>query len=279
MNTRFSLFLLLVFIVKVTQSQELRTMTYNIKYDNINDTVNNWNDRKESMVKLIEHYEPAVLGMQEVLHRQLTYIDSALTDYSHIGVGRDDGRQKGEYSPIFYDHTKLKVLKSNTFWLSPTPEKISKGWDAALERICTYALFENKTDQSKFYFFNTHFDHRGVIAREKSAELILKKIQEINDKGYPVILTGDFNLSPMEKPIQLLKKNLQEGMDHTLKPFYGPSGTFSGFDHNRTLDHKIDYIFINDFKVLSYIHIDDRMENNKHISDHLPVMATLEKEK
>ncbi|MBD0776700.1 endonuclease/exonuclease/phosphatase family protein [Maribacter sp. ANRC-HE7] len=250
-------------------------MTYNIKYDNTKDTVNNWNDRKESMIKLIRHYDPAVVGMQEVLHRQITYIDSALTDFSYIGVGRNDGQQKGEYSPIIYNHTKLKVLKSNTFWLSPTPEKISKGWDASLERICTYGLFENKTDQSKFYFFNTHFDHRGIIAREKSAELILKKIQEINLQGYPVVLTGDFNLSPEEKPIQFLKKNLHEGKDYTLKTFYGPSGTFSGFDPNRILDHKIDYVFVKGFNVQSYIHIDDRMENNKHISDHLPILAHL----
>ncbi|WP_273277347.1 endonuclease/exonuclease/phosphatase family protein [Maribacter polysiphoniae] len=278
MKIHYTLFFLILFIAQGIQGQDINVMTYNIKYDNTKDTVNNWNDRKESMIKLIQHYNPSVIGMQEVLLRQITYIDSALTDFSYIGVGRDDGQQKGEYSPIVYNHTKLKVLKSNTFWLSPTPEKVSKGWDAALERICSYGLFENKADQSKFYFFNTHFDHRGTIAREKSAELILKKIQEINLQGYPVVLTGDFNLSPGEKPILFLKKNLHEGKDYTLKPFYGPSGTFSGFDHNRILDLKIDYIFVKGFKVQSYIHIDDRMENNKHISDHLPILAHLTKE-
>lgn len=278
MKIHYTLFFLTLLIAQGIQGQDINAMTYNIKYDNINDTVNNWNDRKESMMKLIEHYNPSVIGMQEVLHRQITYIDSALTDFHYIGVGRDDGQQKGEYAPIFYNHSTFKVLKSNTFWLSPTPEKVSKGWDASLERICTYGLFENKTDQSKFYFFNTHFDHRGKIAREKSAELILEKIQEINVQGYPVVLTGDFNLSPEEKPIQFLKKNLHEGMDYTLAPFYGPRGTFSGFNHSRTLDHKIDYIFVKGFKVLSYIHIDDRKENNKHISDHLPILAHLTKE-
>lgn len=259
------------------QSQEFEVMTYNIKYDNTQDTVNNWNDRKESMVKLIRHYDPIVVGMQEVLHRQITYLDSALTDFSYIGVGREDGRQKGEYSPIFYNRSKLKVLESDTFWLSPTPDKISIGWDAALERICTYALFESRDDRHKFYVLNTHFDHRGPKAREKSVALILKKIKEINVHDHPLVLTGDFNLSPEEEPIKHLKKNLHEGMDHTIKPFYGPSGTFTGFDPDRTVDHKIDYIFVKDFAVASYIHIDDRMENNKHISDRLPVLATLEK--
>ncbi len=270
-----ALFFLSLLIAQGIQGQNIGIMTYNIKYDNPSDTVNNWDDRKESMIKLIRHYNPTVIGMQEVLHHQAKYIDSALTDFSFIGVGRDDGRQKGEYSPIYYNHKLLKAINNNTFWLSPTPKEVSKGWDAALERICTYGLFENRVDHHKFYVFNTHFDHSGTIARKKSAELILEKMQEINIQGYPIVLTGDLNLNPDEDPIQYLKKNLHEGMDHTKKPFYGPQGTFNGFDPDRKLDHKIDYIFVKGFNVLSYIHIDDRMGNNKHISDHLPVLASI----
>lgn len=278
-KTNLSLLVLLLFTMQGVESQDLKVMTYNIKYDNINDTVNNWNDRKESMVKLIRHYEPIIFGMQEALHHQVAYIDSALSNYSYVGVGRDDGEEKGEFSPIYYDHTKLQILKSNTFWLSPTPSKVSVGWDAAMERICTYALFEDKSNHAKFYVFNTHFDHIGNLARQNSAQLILEKIKEINDKQYPVVLMGDLNLGPEEAPILYIKSKMDDGKDITQQIFYGPKGTFNGFDPRMKLDRRIDYIFVKGFKVQSYIHIDDRMENNKHISDHLPVLANLEKEK
>ncbi|NNE75668.1 MAG: endonuclease/exonuclease/phosphatase family protein [Pricia sp.] len=249
-------------------------MTYNIKYDNVNDTVNNWNDRKTEMVNLLNHYAPNFIGLQEVLYNQLTYLDEALEDYDYVGVGRDDGKQKGEFSPILYDFRKYKLLQGNTFWLSPTPEKISVGWDAALERICTYGLFEEMKTGEKIWVFNTHFDHVGELAREQSAQLILKKIKEINTQNLPTILMGDLNLTPEKKPILALKMEMDDGKEISKNKFYGPSGTFNGFDQNRVLDRRIDYIFVKDLKVANYVHIDDRMENNKHISDHLPVLAT-----
>ncbi len=259
----------------ILYSQEIAVLTYNIKYDNVNDTVNNWNDRKVDMVKLLGHYSSDIIGMQEVLHHQLTYLDEQLSDYSYIGVGRDDGKEKGEYSPILFNAKKFKLLQSETFWLSETPNEISVGWDAAMERICTYGLFEDVATKKQFLVFNTHFDHIGTIAREKSAELIVSKIKEINSDKLPVVLMGDLNLNPSTKPIQFLRKALTYGQHSTKKPFYGPSGTFSGFDQNRVLSNRIDYIFVENFEVLEYIHIDDRMENNKHISDHLPVFAKL----
>ena len=257
--------------------QDLRLMTYNIKYDNTKDTVNNWNDRKESLGRLIRHYNPSFIGIQEALHHQLTYIDSCLGNFSFIGVGRDDGKQKGEYTAILYDHTKFKVRDDTTFWLSKTPGKVSVGWDAALERICTYGLFEDLKTKKKLYVFNTHFDHMGEKAREQSAKLILKKIKEINNDDLPIVLMGDFNLRPEEKPIQHIKSKMLDGKEVTEHPFYGPEGTFNGFDWNMVLDHRIDYIFVKKFKVKSYTHIDDRMQNNKHISDHLPVLISVEK--
>ncbi|WP_422079578.1 endonuclease/exonuclease/phosphatase family protein [Ulvibacterium sp.] len=256
--------------------QDLKLMTYNIKYDNTSDTINNWNYRKEALVQLLKHYEASFIGAQEVLHRQLTYIDSALTGFAYIGVGRDDGRQKGEYSPIFYDSSRYKVLKSNTFWLSETPNKISVGWDAALERICTYGLFEEKGTGKKLYIFNTHFDHVGKVARAKSAELLVKKIKEVNQEKLPVVVMGDLNLTPDTAPIQYLQSKFLDGQEVAQKPFYGPTGTSNGFDPNRIVDKRIDYIFVKDFKVGTYIHIDDRMENNKHISDHLPVLISVQ---
>ena len=256
-------------------SQDISVMTYNIKWDNTNDTVNNWNDRKEAMVDLLKHYQPNIIGMQEVVNGQLNYLVTNLPNFSSIGVGREDGKEKGEYSPILYDNKLLKVVKSSTFWLSDTPDKISVGWDAALERICTYALFEDLKTKKQFWVFNTHFDHIGVMAREKSAELIVSKIKDINVDNLPVVLMGDLNLTPDETPILYLKDALTDGQSITEKTFYGPTGTFNSFDQDWVLTNRIDYIFVDSFKVLEYMHIDDRMENNKHISDHLPVLATI----
>jgi endonuclease/exonuclease/phosphatase family metal-dependent hydrolase len=259
------------------QAQQVKIMSYNIKYDNVNDTVNNWNDRKEPMVQLLQKYSPSFIGMQEVLYRQLNYLNVSLPDYDYIGVGRDDGKQKGEFSPILYDTSKFTLLQSNTFWLSKTPDKISVGWDAAMERICTYGLFENKKTKEKLWVFNTHFDHIGTKARKKSAKLILKKTKEINTEGLPVVLMGDFNLMPEQKPIQLIQQKMKDALSVSATSFQGPTGTFNGFDTKTPMTRRIDYVFVKDLKVDSLIHIDERLENGKHISDHLPVLVSLHK--
>ncbi|MGI9551149.1 MAG: endonuclease/exonuclease/phosphatase family protein [Aurantibacter sp.] len=276
MKSKICLFLILV--SGFLYGQEVKVMTYNIKYDNLNDTVNNWNDRKEALVDLIKHYEASFIGTQEVLYGQLNYIDSCLTNFTYIGVGRDDGKEKGEYAPVHYDSTRFNVLEQKTFWLSKTPDKVSIGWDAAMERICTYGLFEERETGKQLYVFNTHFDHIGRAAREKSAALIVKKINEINVGNLPVVLMGDFNLTPDEAPIRFLKSKLSDGQEIAQKTFYGPTGTFNGFNPQMKLDRRIDYIFVQKFKVKSYLHIDDRMENNKHISDHLAVLISIIKE-
>ncbi|MCM4171415.1 endonuclease/exonuclease/phosphatase [Arenibacter sp. TNZ] len=250
-------------------------MSFNIKYDNTGDTINNWNDRKASLAKLIQHYDADIVGIQEGLYNQVDYLNTALTSYAYVGIGRDDGKQKGEYSAIFYNTDKFKILKTNTFWLSETPEKVSVGWDASLERICTYALFQNINTKKQFWVFNTHFDHRGVQARINSAQLIYKKINEINTSKLPVILMGDLNLTPDSEPIQYLKKNLTDAMEISKQPFYGPIGTFNGFNQDRIMENRIDYFFVKNVDVLSYTHIDDRMPNNKHVSDHLPILMTI----
>ena len=258
-------------------TQELEVMTYNIKYDNVNDTVNNWNDRKEAMVGLLKKYHPDFIGMQEVLHRQLQFLNESLIDYEYVGVARDDGKEKGEYSPILYNTKNYKLLTSNTFWLSKTPDKISVGWDAAMERICTYGLFENLKTKQRVFIFNSHFDHIGTKARKKSASLILKKIKQLNNEELPVILMGDFNLMPDEKPIILIKKKMDDGQSISKTPMKGPKGTFNGFDINDPMKNRIDYIFTTGFKVENYLHIDERLKTGKHISDHIPVLSTLVK--
>ena len=257
--------------------QNFKVMSYNIKYDNVSDTVNNWNDRRAAMVDLIIEHRPEFIGMQEVLYGQLNYLNNSLIDYNYIGVGRDDGKDKGEFSPILYNTKQFKLLESNTFWLSKTPDKISVGWDAALERICTYGRFEDKSSKNKIWVFNTHFDHIGTKARERSAELILKKIMQLNVEKLPVVLMGDFNLMPEEKPIHLIQKKMDDDQLISKTPYEGPIGTFNGFDINDPMDRRIDYIFSIGLFVESYHHLDKRLKTGKHISDHLPVLASFTK--
>ena len=256
-----------------TQSHFL--ISYNIRYDNNWDVENSWSLRKNSIRQLLNDYNPSIFGIQEGLLNQLSFIDSALIKYDYVGVGRDDGKMEGEFCAIYFDTTRYKIRNNSTFWLSETPDVVSVGWDAALERICTYGLFENKTSGEEFWVFNTHFDHLGVIARKKSSALILKKIKEINTQSLPVILMGDFNSIPDSDPIKILKSDLIDALQISLENLEGPQGTFNGFDMMLPIDNRIDYIFTKNVKVLSYRHIDDRLNNNRHISDHLPVMIEI----
>lgn len=274
MKHKASLFALLVFLPILCLAQHFKAMSYNIKYDNVNDTVNNWNDRKAEMVDLLKKNSPDFIGMQEVLVHQLQYLENALPDHKYIGVGRDDGKEKGEFSPILYNTSKFKLLNSNTFWLSKTPDKISVGWDAALERVCTYGLFEDMSTKTKIWVFNTHFDHRGIKARKKSAKLILKKIKQLNSENLPVVLMGDFNLMPEERPIRSIQKKMDDGQHISTTTMEGPKGTFNGFDVNDPQERRIDYIFTTSLIVNSYLHIDERLKTGKHISDHLPVLVS-----
>jgi endonuclease/exonuclease/phosphatase family metal-dependent hydrolase len=265
--------LLWILVSSVALSQPVNLITFNIRYDNPNDLENNWNYRKENIVRLILHYDASIVGTQEGLNHQVEFLDSCLVNYACTGVGRDDGQRKGEYCAIFYNTTRFKLVRGSTFWLSETPGQVSVGWDAALERICTYGLFEDRSTFKRIWIFNTHFDHRGPQARAKAASLILEQIEQINDDKLPVVLMGDFNTTPEEKPIQILKTGLADALGISAKPLYGPAGTFNGFT-DEVMDKRIDYFFLSGLDVLSYTHIDDRRDNNRHISDHLPVMIT-----
>ncbi|MEZ5057027.1 MAG: endonuclease/exonuclease/phosphatase family protein [Saprospiraceae bacterium] len=254
----------------------LNFISYNLRYDNPQDGPNAWPERKNALVKQLEQYRPNVLGIQEGEAHQLAYLDSMLAKHHFTGIGRNEGKpgggDKGEFSAIFYNFEKFTLLKSGTFWLSDAPEKYSVGWDAALPRICTYALFESKETSFRFWVFNTHFDHKGVEAREKSAEVLLSEIEKTNTNNYPVILMGDFNAEPDSKPIQTIKKQFSDSYGDHPSLAFGPIGTFNGFDPDQHLDRRIDYIFTQGFKVQTVWHIDDRRPDNYFISDHLPVL-------
>lgn len=259
----------------VAIGQDLKVMTYNIRLDLQSDAENKWDNRKESLIRLINYYEPEIFGVQEAQHHQLMYLNDELKNYAYIGVGRDDGKTGGEYSAVFFDSTKYSVSRDTTIWLNENGEVGRLGWDAAFPRICTYGLFESVNTHQKFWMFNAHFDHKGDIAREESANLILRTVEKVNAESLPVILTGDFNLTPETKPIRSIKAKLTDTFDATKKPSYGPVGTFSGFDPAAVLKDKIDYIFVKGFEVESERHIDDRRNDNYFVSDHLPILCEL----
>ena len=255
-------------------SQEVSVMTYNIKLDYPKESENSWTNRKPIFINQLKFYEPDILGVQEAMPNQMKDMDSLLADYNFVGVGRDDGKDAGEYSAIFYKKAQFKVLKSSTFWLSQTPEKVSMGWDAVCNRVCTYALFQNKSSKKTFWVFNTHFDHVGVEARKQSAILILQKIKELNSENHPVILMGDFNMEVTHESIQLITKTLRDSKKAS-NIVFGPEGTFNNFEFNKPVTRRIDFIFLsNDIKVNKYAVLSDS-HNCRYPSDHLPVYLKL----
>ena len=247
-------------------------LTYNIKLDYPKDGENSWTNRKPFMIRQLQFYEPDIFGVQEAMPNQMKDLDSLLTDCNFVGVGRDDGNNQGEYSAIFYKSKQFKVLNTSTFWLSETPEKVSMGWDAVCNRVCSYALFENKNNQKQFYVFNTHFDHIGVEARKNSAVLIIQKIKEINTEMYPVILMGDLNMQENHESIQYISKYLKDSKSVSELGPFGPSGTFNGFIFNEPVTERIDFIFVSsEIKVEKYAVLSDS-EDCRYPSDHLPVL-------
>lgn len=265
--------MLIMFSITTLVSQEtIKLMTYNIKLDYPKEGENSWNNRKDWMLGQLQFYAPDVFGVQEAMPNQMIYMDSTLTNYSFVGVGRDDGKNEGEFSAIFYDKNRLKILESATFWLSETPDKVSMGWDAVCNRVCTYALFEDLKTKQPFWVFNTHFDHVGKEARKHSVTLILEKIKQLNSKNLPLVLMGDFNLEPETEPIQTIKTLLDDALDVSIKNPFGPYGTFNNFEFDKPVTRRIDYMFVskNDIKVNKYAVLSDS-KDLKYPSDHLPV--------
>ncbi len=268
----------LVILLSCNSAKEfnMSVMTYNVRYGLADDGENSWKYRKEFLVSQLNFYNPDIFGTQEGLPFQVKYIDAQLPKHSFIGKSRD-GDGKGEYSAIFYNKDKFNLVEQHTFWLSPTPTKVSKGWDATYPRICTYGLFKDNKTQQHFWVINTHLDHVGVNARKQSVHLILKKIKEINGKNYPLIFMGDLNAEPESEPISNLKLELHDSKEISLEKPFGPIGTFNAFKFNNPVNRRIDYIFIsknNTLKVTKYAVLSDS-KDLKYPSDHLPVYIEL----
>ena len=257
-------------------AQTFTAMTYNIRLDVAADGENAWPLRKEYFTSQIQFYEPDIFGVQEAKPNQVIDIANALSQYSYVGIGRD-GIGKGESSNIYYKKDRFILKETNTFWLSETPNKISKGWDAAFKRVCTNALLKDKKNNKTIWVFNTHLDHMGEKARTKGIQLILSKIAVVNTKNYPVLFMGDFNSEPDTERIISLKKEMDDCRDISEEKPFGPSGTFNNFKHHKPVTELIDYIFIskkNILKVKKYAILSDS-KDLKYPSDHLPVYVKL----
>jgi endonuclease/exonuclease/phosphatase family metal-dependent hydrolase len=255
-------------------SDSIKIISYNIRNNNPNDGKDIWENRRETITDFIEKEAPDFLGLQEVNYPQILYLNSNLINYNFIGVGRDDGKTRGEFSPIYFNESKYNLILSNTFWLSETPDNISVGWDAAMERICTYGLFEQKNDGTKLWVFNTHFDHIGNVAREKSVDLILSKIKDLTKDKDLIIITGDFNLSDDSVPIKNLQNfynDVNIKLDNKSK-FYG---TFNNFKIDNNYNNRIDYVFHKNFELIKSSHLHIKTDQGRWASDHHPVIAIL----
>ena len=276
MTYRFGTLLLLSFLFTSTsiQSQSITVMTFNLRYSTPKDGENSWDNRKSFVADLLQYYEPDLFGVQEALDEQMVYLDQKLEQYTFVGVGRDDGKKKGEYAGIFYQKDKYKLLEGETFWLSEQPDRPSVGWDAAMERICTYVHLQDVETGKRFWVFNAHFDHKGKEARAKSVDLILEWTRQKNTTDEPIFVTGDLNLSPEEEPIKKLATAMADTWEVSRVPPYGPTGTFNGFDFQRPLTRRIDYIFVSPQSIIvdKYRTIDD-FRDFRYPSDHMPVLV------
>lgn len=259
-----------------SQGQTLKIMTYNIRLDIASDGENDWSHRKDFFNSQLMFYAPDIFGIQEALPNQVLDIANALPNYNHVGIARE-GVGKGEASNIFYNKEKFKLMETNTFWLSETPEKISKGWDAAYHRVCTYALLKINHSDKLIWVFNTHLDHIGEIAKTKGLELILSKIEQLNKNKYPVFLMGDFNSEPQTERIVALKNKMNDSRTVSKEKPFGPYGTFNSFKYHEPTSLLIDYIFLSKEKgitVNKYGVLSEAI-NLKYPSDHFPVFIEI----
>lgn len=286
--TRLLFFLLLLLAgiilpmsLQAQQPGQIKVMSWNIRLDTPADGQNQWKYRKSGVCDLIMNESPDLLGVQEALHNQMKYMRNGLKGYKSIGVARDDGKKAGEYSAVFYKKSRLRSMRSGTFWLSETPDQPgSRGWDAACNRVVTWSVFRDKETGREFLMMNTHFDHVGDTARIESAALIIRKSASLSGK-LPVILTGDFNVTDRHRAYRILTWADNEIVfTDTRKSagaeISGPEYTFVGFSDQFEASDQIDFIFATyQFMVLSH-KIPDFRKGMRYLSDHLPVAVILE---
>jgi endonuclease/exonuclease/phosphatase family metal-dependent hydrolase len=265
------------------EKSDVRVMSFNLRYGTAKDGENHWDKRKEFLVETIQAFRPDLLGTQETLGFQRDYLAEKLPEYESLGVGRDDGKSTGEMCALFYRRDRFEKVDGGHFWLSETPEKVgSKSWDSSLPRMVTWVQLKDRlADDQRITFFNTHFDHRGMVARLESAKLIRRKLAEVGDGG-ALVLTGDFNADEGSKPYEALFAEAERQASPVVDSFrvFTPTkgddeGTFSAFNATHVGGNRIDWIGVSrDWQIVSAA-IDRTARNGRTPSDHYPVTAIL----
>lgn len=282
---RFSIVLLLFTALATSLSaQSVKVMTYNLRLDTPDDGVNQWPKRTDKVVALITKYNPDIIGVQEALHHQLQDLLRLLPEYSYCGVGRDDGKEKGEYSAILFRNSRFGLLDSKTHWLSETTDiPGSKSWDAAITRVFTMARFFDRETKKEFVMVNTHFDHIGKTARLMSSTIIKSYLAgmeggvNLDNTGtrieIPMIVSGDFNSEPTEESYKMMVNEEISLVLYDSRPASSTAGTFCGFKVGGMPCKTIDFIFhTKQWVVRNYQVITDN-DGTYYPSDHLPVLV------
>lgn len=257
-------------------AQSLNVASYNVRLltDADYKSGNGWSQRVDCLCDVIRFSDFDIFGAQEVKYEQLSDMLYRLQDYDYVGVGRDDGAQGGEYSPVFYKKERFTLLDSGTFWLSETPDKVSKGWDARHRRVCSWGYFKDKVSRRKFWFFNLHMDHIGIVARRESAKLVLARIAEMCGKNASVVLTGDFNVA-QDNEIYCIFADCGFLKDsYEVAEFrFAPTGTFNSFKPQNFTTRRIDHIWVSDnarvdrYGVLTYHFWSSESGENSRLND------------
>ena len=281
MKLRNLLFIVLAAIVfcncQSYQPTSLTVASYNLRNANGSDSArgDGWGQRYPVIAQIVQYHDFDIFGTQECFLHQLKDMKEALPGYDYIGVGRDDGKDKGEHSAIFYKTGRFDLLDKGNFWFSETPDVPGKGWDATCcNRICSWGKFRDKESGKVFYFFNSHYDHQGKVARRESSKLLIARIKQIAGTDATVFATGDFNAVPTDEPMVTLASDglLLDSYDLSEQPRYGTEGTYNSFKTDSEMMNRIDYIWVTKgTKVKKYAVLND-MQYGRFPSDHFPVM-------
>ena len=275
MKIKYLVLSALFLIVSCTAfAQEFTFGSFNVRFSNTTDTGNLWEDRKEVAANLLRFHQFDVFGTQEARKNQIDDLSSFLPEYAHYGKGRDDGKEGGEHSTIFYLKDKFKLLGKGDFWLSETPDKPGLGWDATCcNRIASWVYLQDRKSGKKFYFFNAHFDHHGKIARVESSKLVMKKIKEIAG-NQPAVFTGDLNgdhASEWYKSLQ--NSGLLFDTYTQVKHPYVNNASFNGWGKQVSATGVIDHIFVTKHFTAKRWGILTDTYRGKFVSDHFPILA------
>lgn len=256
---------------KVTD--EITVMSLNIRNSDAKDGTNSWSYRYPATFEMISKLKPDVIGFQEVLPLQKVMLNEFAEGYKSVGVGRDDGKNKGEQTCIFWNKKTVKMLKWGTFWLSETPDEPSGSWGTACWRTATWALMKDKRSGKKFYFVNTHLDHVSAEARAKGLELIVSRIGEMNRGGLPMVLSGDFNVTPDDQCLKVLDGKMISARNNSPEPH---DNGVTWHNWGRKESALLDYIYCSGFSgCASFRRVTEKFADRPFVSDHYPIVAEL----